>query len=379
MRIRRFTVALVLASSAALTAAPSTPQSPGGDVCALTTTDRVVAIARCPRRLRSAHDDPQGGGRRRQEPQVGRRQDHLSCRPATSSIAAPDSRKALDLLRQLEKDAPKTGGRVIALLGNHEVMRVVGDTRYVSAGEYAAFRDARQRRPAQALLRVDLGGPRRPRRRARRREVRRAGVPQVLVQEPRRSARSNWRSPSARRATTASGCGRHDTMAIINGVAYMHGGASPETAKLGCAGDQPSSVRARARQGGARHAGGGDVLGAEPGRSALVSRPGARRARKSTATPEQRRPASSQALGVKAIVVGALGAERRQDQVALRRPRVSDRHRPARTARSSRTGRATALEVIGGAFHRDLDWESKLAGWQIAICDLLICNLRLHW
>src|SRR5579872_4474537 len=51
----------------------------------------------------------------------------------------PDSRKAIDLLRQLIDEAPKAGGAVHALLGNHEAMRMLGDMRYVNAGEYQAF------------------------------------------------------------------------------------------------------------------------------------------------------------------------------------------------------------------------------------------------
>src|SRR5262245_11830105 len=41
----------------------------------------------------------------------------------------PDSRKAIDLLRQLVKDAQSAGGRVHALLGNHELMRILHDFR----------------------------------------------------------------------------------------------------------------------------------------------------------------------------------------------------------------------------------------------------------
>src|SRR5688572_657396 len=52
----------------------------------------------------------------------------------------PDSRKAIDLLRRLERDAQRAGGRVVTLLGNHELMRLISDWRYVSAGEIAAFR-----------------------------------------------------------------------------------------------------------------------------------------------------------------------------------------------------------------------------------------------
>ena len=51
----------------------------------------------------------------------------------------PDSRKALDLLRRLERDAESAGGAVHVLLGNHEVARMLGDLRYVDAGEYRAF------------------------------------------------------------------------------------------------------------------------------------------------------------------------------------------------------------------------------------------------
>jgi hypothetical protein len=52
----------------------------------------------------------------------------------------PDSRKVMDLLIELEKQAPKAGGRVHALLGNHEVMNLTGDLRYVTPAEYASYR-----------------------------------------------------------------------------------------------------------------------------------------------------------------------------------------------------------------------------------------------
>lgn len=53
----------------------------------------------------------------------------------------PDSRKAMDLLMRLEKQAAEAGGFVHALIGNHEAMNVYGDLRYTSPGEFAAFRD----------------------------------------------------------------------------------------------------------------------------------------------------------------------------------------------------------------------------------------------
>ncbi len=53
----------------------------------------------------------------------------------------PDSRRVLNSLIQLEREAQRQGGAVHALIGNHEAMNVTGDFRYTSTGEYAAFRD----------------------------------------------------------------------------------------------------------------------------------------------------------------------------------------------------------------------------------------------
>ncbi len=51
----------------------------------------------------------------------------------------PHSRDVLELLMALEAQAPKTGGKVIPLLGNHEVMNVLGHLRSVTVEEYGAF------------------------------------------------------------------------------------------------------------------------------------------------------------------------------------------------------------------------------------------------
>ena len=49
------------------------------------------------------------------------------------------SRQAMDLLRRLEGEAEKAGGRIIGLLGNHEVMNLVGDLNYVLYAEFGAY------------------------------------------------------------------------------------------------------------------------------------------------------------------------------------------------------------------------------------------------
>jgi hypothetical protein len=54
----------------------------------------------------------------------------------------PDSLKIVRSLQQLQKEAPKKGGKVYVVLGNHEAMNLLGDFRYVTPGEFAAFADA---------------------------------------------------------------------------------------------------------------------------------------------------------------------------------------------------------------------------------------------
>jgi len=51
----------------------------------------------------------------------------------------PETRKVLDLLMELEREAPAQGGKVIPLLGNHEVMQMMGDTRYVTPADFQSF------------------------------------------------------------------------------------------------------------------------------------------------------------------------------------------------------------------------------------------------
>ena len=62
----------------------------------------------------------------------------------TGDIAdrGPDTRKIIRELMLLQREAARAGGRVVALVGNHEAMNMTGDLRYVSPGEYAAFADS---------------------------------------------------------------------------------------------------------------------------------------------------------------------------------------------------------------------------------------------
>ncbi|MFT5676371.1 MAG: hypothetical protein ACI808_002312 [Paraglaciecola sp.] len=51
----------------------------------------------------------------------------------------PSSRKIMDLLMKLQVQALQAGGKVHVLLGNHEVLNLTGDWRYISKAEYLEF------------------------------------------------------------------------------------------------------------------------------------------------------------------------------------------------------------------------------------------------
>lgn len=51
----------------------------------------------------------------------------------------PDSLKIVRSLQQLQKEAPRANGRVVVVVGNHEAMNLLGDFRYTTPGELAAF------------------------------------------------------------------------------------------------------------------------------------------------------------------------------------------------------------------------------------------------
>ncbi|MFL5346112.1 MAG: metallophosphoesterase [Hyalangium sp.] len=61
----------------------------------------------------------------------------------TGDIAdrAPRTRDCYELLMRLEREALAAGGRVHVLLGNHEVMNMLGDLRYVTPEELASYAD----------------------------------------------------------------------------------------------------------------------------------------------------------------------------------------------------------------------------------------------
>ena len=61
-----------------------------------------------------------------------------------------DTRAVLDLLMALEDQAKEAGGRAFALLGNHEVMNLIGETRDATKEIFATFADANSEKRREA-------------------------------------------------------------------------------------------------------------------------------------------------------------------------------------------------------------------------------------
>ena len=140
----------------------------------------------------------------------------------------PDSRRALDLLMRLEEEAQAAGGAVHALIGNHEAMNLYGDLRYVSDGEFAAFRDAGSEKAREDLYK------------AHQKEVQ-ASLPAGQVAKFEDGYRSRWeadhplgyaehRRAFGREGTYGKWIRRHSAVIRIDGALFLHGGLSPKYA-----------------------------------------------------------------------------------------------------------------------------------------------------
>ncbi len=121
----------------------------------------------------------------------------------------PDSLKTLEYLRKLTREAERAGGRVHALLGNHEVMRLMADYRYVHPGEYDAFKT-----PGSAALRERVASQYSPDDRAK-----------ILAEPLGMIEMIDAFKPQADHGAYLRGL---NTTVRINGIVFVHGGINPE-------------------------------------------------------------------------------------------------------------------------------------------------------
>jgi hypothetical protein len=144
----------------------------------------------------------------------------------------PDTRKALDLLMRLEGEAAAAGGRVHALLGNHEVMNLLGDVRFVVPAEYESYTSPESPNRREELFQ-DLVQKARAR----------AFAQGAELQEDRFREKLKTEIPLgfAERQEALSPEGVYGrwlreraVVARVNGIVFVHGGLTPEVAALGC-------------------------------------------------------------------------------------------------------------------------------------------------
>jgi Calcineurin-like phosphoesterase len=142
----------------------------------------------------------------------------------------PSMRGALDFVMELEQAAAKHGGRVVSLLGNHEVLNLTGDLRYVTPANYVEFADARsEKRRADAWRQVrDL----------RKRRARKLGQPEPPTGPEAREAWFQAHPPGFLEHQEAFGPGgkygrwlrARPAIFVSQETAFMHGGLSPSLA-----------------------------------------------------------------------------------------------------------------------------------------------------
>jgi calcineurin-like phosphoesterase family protein len=130
-----------------------------------------------------------------------------------------DSRKALDLLRRLEREAAAAGGYSHLLLGNHEAARMLGDMRLTTPGEYAAFTNPDSPSTREKYLR-GLNLPS-----GKERDEALQKTPLGLVE---------LRQAFGREGEYGRWLRQLPVVIAINGFVFVHGGISPTVAPLGC-------------------------------------------------------------------------------------------------------------------------------------------------
>src|SRR5882672_3959185 len=142
----------------------------------------------------------------------------------------PKPREVMDLMMALEKEAAQAGGRVVGLLGNHEVMNIMGDLRYVTPVNYASFADGNSEKRQKAAYEE---------------YVKWRGSHASLLAElsqPMELTETEWmaRHPAGfveqREAFSPKGeygqwLRGHSAVAQIDGIIFLHGGIHPDLAK----------------------------------------------------------------------------------------------------------------------------------------------------
>jgi len=216
----------------------------------------------------------------------------------------PDSLKIVRSLQQRQKEARRRGGQTIVVLGNHEAMNLIGDNRYTTPGEYAAFVNA-----GSAALRDRLYEANKAKLEAAAKAAKPAATPEQIRSAWMAEHPIGWVehtiawSPSGELGKWATS---NPAIVRIGGTLFVHGGISAEYAKqtmdavnkriataMAAGDDSDASVLT-------------DPLGPLWYRGLVMADPDAQAARAKTQPP---RPAITQEQELTAVLT-AYGAER---------------------------------------------------------------------
>jgi calcineurin-like phosphoesterase family protein len=144
----------------------------------------------------------------------------------------PRERQVLDLMISLEDEAAKAGGQVVSLLGNHEMMNLIGDLRYVTPDIYASFStpdsEARRRAAYEEFVKWRKNN-------AQLLQVTRDPLfdvteSQWMAKHPLGSIEQ--REAFAPNAAYGSWVRKRPTVTKVSGILFVHGGIAPEVAAI---------------------------------------------------------------------------------------------------------------------------------------------------
>lgn len=142
----------------------------------------------------------------------------------------PDSLRIMRHLIQLQRQAARAGGRVVALVGNHEAMNVTGDLRYVHPGEYAAFADRNSERRREQVYEANRTAIEAA---YRRRDP--AMTPEAVRQawlQATPPGRIEHQAAWGPRGELGRWVAGNPAVALIDGNLFVHGGISASYARL---------------------------------------------------------------------------------------------------------------------------------------------------
>jgi hypothetical protein len=144
----------------------------------------------------------------------------------------PGSRKAMNLLMNLEKHASQKNGKVIALLGNHEVMNIIGDLRYVSAEEYTSYSNSESARKQDAAYKAYIDFLKQ---RSKKLDVQPPAFTNEMEQEWKQKHPPGFiehREAFSKKGTYGQWLRKHDAIAVVDGNVFLHGGISTAVEEL---------------------------------------------------------------------------------------------------------------------------------------------------